>query len=174
MSNKEIDRGLKGLGSQLYDSLKKEVKLRISVRCNECGGYKSSFLDSSPCPHPKALPFDGEDYDQDVTITMVPAKPSDGPPVTRIEQRVEKERKAINPNYKSKPEEPPPAPVTYKDEGQYKRKPGLNPSDPFLKKQERMLNAYDYESGFGSTNRSTEKEYTHGDEKDVPTYTLGD
>jgi hypothetical protein len=171
--NKEIDRGLKGLGSQLFGALKKEVKLRVSVRCNECGGYKSSFLDSSPCPHPETLPHDGVDYDDHATITMVPSPERDEPKVTRIEKRVEETRKKVNPKYKAEPVEPLPAPVTYKDEGQYKRKPGLNPNDPFLQKMDRMLSEQDYESGFGSINNK-DKEYNYGDEKDVPIYTIGD
>lgn len=174
MSNKEIDRGLKGLGSQLYGVLKKEMKLRISVRCHECGGYKSSFLDSSPCPHPQTLPYDGQQYDEDVTITLQPSPERDEPKVTRIEKRVEETRKKVNPNYKPEQLEPPAEPVTYKDEGQYKRQPGLNPNDPFRQKQDRMLSQLDYEAGFGSTNRSTEKEYRYGDEEDVPTYLIGD
>jgi hypothetical protein len=173
MSNKEIGRGLKGLGSQLYGALKKEVKLRISVRCNECGGYKSSFLDSSPCPHPQTLPYDGQQYDEDVTITLRPMPEMSEPKVTRIDRRVEETRKQVNPNYKPEQLEPPDEPVTYKDQGQYKRKPGLNPDDPFIERQRRMAADLDYEAGFGSGINS-DKEYDYDDEKDVPIYTLGD
>ena len=82
--HREIDKGLKGLGSQLFGAVRKEVKLRISVRCNDCGGIKSSFMDSSPCPHPDVLPDSGDQV-QDVTITLKSTDPQPSEPgVTRF------------------------------------------------------------------------------------------
>ena len=40
MANKEVDRGLKGLGNQLMGAVKEAASVRVRVSC-DCGGYKA-------------------------------------------------------------------------------------------------------------------------------------
>ena len=97
---KEIDRGLKGLGNQLLGTVKREWTTRIRVRCNDCGGYRSSMFDTSPCPHPQG--DDGQHFDSDVTIDVVKPKER-AERYFQIERKSDKpEKRKVNPKYSEK------------------------------------------------------------------------
>ena len=144
--NREVDKGLKGLGNQLMGTVKQATSMRVRVSCKSCGGYKGLF-DSSSCPHPGA--DDGQTFEHDVTITTVASEERE--PVERIERQPEKKisSRFKDPIAEEKMNEPEVGAKVRTDGGKSRRDYTTlkGDKDPFVRAQQQHI--VDYEPGIG-------------------------
>lgn len=170
MSNREIERGLKGFVGDLGEAVKQVFSVRVWITCTECGG-KKPVGSSEPCPHYGSDDPDAYNVNMKVVASPEPRKPW----YSTLDQKKD-EGAPIKLNPKVTPEKEKAPALTnarVRTDGGKSRKDYATLTgerDPFLEAQ--IRNTYSYEPSIGlGVDDQLEKLM---EVEDVPTYTWGE